>query len=56
MKRKKIPNGNTLLLSLAAVDLQNGKGNSREVGGHIYRPSVDAKSAPYAKHTASRTS
>jgi hypothetical protein len=28
----------TLLLSLAAVDLQNGKGSSREVGGHIYRP------------------
>jgi hypothetical protein len=28
----------TLLLSLAAVDLQNGKGNSREAGGHIYRP------------------
>jgi hypothetical protein len=29
----------TLLLSLAAMDLQNGKGNSREAGGHIYRPS-----------------
>jgi hypothetical protein len=28
----------TLLLSLAAVDLQNGKGSSREAGGHIYRP------------------
>jgi hypothetical protein len=29
----------TLLLSLAAMDLQNGKVNSREAGGHIYRPS-----------------
>jgi hypothetical protein len=29
----------TLLLSLAAMDLQNGKGSSREAGGHIYRPS-----------------
>jgi hypothetical protein len=29
----------TLLLSLAAVDIQNGKGSSREAGGHIYRPS-----------------
>jgi hypothetical protein len=29
----------TLLLSLAAVDLQNGKSSSRDVGGHIYRPS-----------------
>jgi hypothetical protein len=27
----------TLLLSLAVVDLQNGKGSSREPGGHIYR-------------------
>jgi hypothetical protein len=29
----------TLLLSLAAMDLQNGKGSSREAGDHIYRPS-----------------
>jgi hypothetical protein len=29
----------TLLLSLAAVDLQNGKDSSKEAGGHIYRPS-----------------
>jgi hypothetical protein len=29
----------TLLLSLAAMDLQNGKDSSREAGGHIYRPS-----------------
>jgi hypothetical protein len=29
----------TLLLSLVAVDLQNGKGSSREAGDHIYRPS-----------------
>jgi hypothetical protein len=28
-----------LLLSLATVELQNGKGSSREAGGHIYRPS-----------------
>jgi hypothetical protein len=27
------------LLSLAAMDLQNDKGSSREAGGHIYRPS-----------------
>jgi hypothetical protein len=33
----------TLLLSLAAVDLQNGKDNSREAGGHIYRPSKGGK-------------
>jgi hypothetical protein len=26
-------------LSLAAMDLQNGKGSSREAGGLIYRPS-----------------
>jgi hypothetical protein len=29
----------TLLLSKAAIDLQSGKGSSREVGGLIYRPS-----------------
>jgi hypothetical protein len=29
------------LLSLAAVDLHNGKGSSREVGGHIYRPNKE---------------
>jgi hypothetical protein len=29
----------TLLLSLAAADLQNGKGSLREAGDHIYRPS-----------------
>jgi hypothetical protein len=29
----------TLLFSLAAIDLQNGKGSSREEGGLIYRPS-----------------
>jgi hypothetical protein len=29
----------TLLLSLVVVDLQNGKGSSREAVGHIYRPS-----------------
>jgi hypothetical protein len=29
----------TLFLSLAAVDLQKGKGSPREAGGHIYRPS-----------------
>jgi hypothetical protein len=28
----------TLLLSLATVDLQNGKGSSREAGGHMYSP------------------
>jgi hypothetical protein len=28
----------TLLLSLAAMDFQNGKDSSREAGGHIYRP------------------
>jgi predicted enzyme related to lactoylglutathione lyase len=28
----------TLLLYLAAADLQNGKGSSKEAGGHIYRP------------------
>jgi hypothetical protein len=38
MKRKRIPNGKNTL-SLAAMDLQNGKGSSREAGGHIYRPS-----------------
>jgi hypothetical protein len=31
----------TLLLSLVAVDLQNDKGNSKEAGGHIYRPSKE---------------
>jgi hypothetical protein len=30
----------TLLLSLAAMDLQSGKGSSGEVGGLIYRPSI----------------
>jgi hypothetical protein len=30
----------TLLLSLAAMDLQSGKGSSREVGGLIYGPSI----------------
>jgi hypothetical protein len=29
----------TLLLSLVAMDLHNGKDSSREAGGHIYRPS-----------------
>jgi hypothetical protein len=32
----------TLLLSLAAVDLRNGKDSSRDVGGHIYRPAREA--------------
>jgi hypothetical protein len=32
----------TLLLSLAAMDLQNGKGSSREAGRLIYRPSIGA--------------
>jgi hypothetical protein len=29
----------TLFLFFAAMDLQNGKGSSREAGGHIYSPS-----------------
>jgi hypothetical protein len=33
------------LLSLAAMDLQNGKGSSREAGGHIYTPSSSWKSS-----------
>jgi hypothetical protein len=31
----------TLLLSLAAMDLQSGKNSSREAGGLIYRPSKE---------------
>jgi hypothetical protein len=31
----------TLLLSLAAMDLQSDKGSSREAGGLIYRPSKE---------------
>jgi hypothetical protein len=30
----------TLLLSLAAMDLQSGKGSSKEAGGLIYRLSI----------------
>jgi hypothetical protein len=44
-KRKRIPNEqeHNLLLSLAAVDLQSGKGSSRDVGGLIYRPRKGGK-------------
>jgi hypothetical protein len=31
----------TLLLSLVSMDLQNGKGSSREAGGLIYKPSKE---------------
>jgi hypothetical protein len=44
MKRKRIPKWqqHTLLLSLAAMDLQNSKGSSREAGGLFIGPTLEA--------------